>query len=393
MVLIGEGGSVVDPATLDNEGGPIEAPTPGAVAPPASLEELVERVDGQMAEELETKQNEDPDADQEEVEPAKRSKAPAGIPPALQAFVDKNYGGDWEAYIQSQHESRSEVSRLRAELEEMKSAKNKPEQVEARLKELKESDEDFQSLNQELTSVAKDWNDLGARNSKIITECVKLDRSIAMLEGKIEVADEGDKVYLRAEKAAAISEKNNLVGEHDRNERDRAALVRRHNELKRSVAARERDLRGELDAEEEREQEQKEYVEGARELFRNSFSEAATEAGLKPGSAQYNRLYSSVKAEFLMQLRRPSNQERPALTDAGVRKAVKQIVEETASTFGLNRAQRAVRLAPTKVPGAVEPVRARTPEKRTPSSEALENDAKAVKDRARRIFAEALGGR
>lgn len=234
---------------------------------PIDVRDIASEIDAQALAELEAAgDDDDPNADDDAAGEGKGKgkvaprRAPAAIDPALQDFINKNYNGNVTAFLAAQHTSREEGKRLADKVKELEgqlSGRANNRDTAAELKAVIESDEDVRALDQRITSTIENLKTLYARQDNLSKQSVTLNEKITTMTAQLPYIDDPKE---SSKMSAALTDARTqlaiIIGEFESNETKREMREDRLDTLRRDRAKLERQLKADLDAEENEKAEQ-----------------------------------------------------------------------------------------------------------------------------------------
>lgn len=394
-----------DPAGGEPTGDPGVSGGDGGTDVPADLNDLISGVEEEM---LAGDGELDPDDDGEPepgTAPASKPATAAALPPALaalQSFIESNYGGDAQKFLDAQYESRSESKRLRDELDALKNGAKTDEDRDAEVKARREQDEDIRAIESQISTIDAAIKQVGDRNTQIEQDALKLNTDIESINAELLRAPEDQRYGLERKLARAESSLARLTSEYQAN----VAMLRSDRNTKtilaRDLSKAESSLRGRIRREELEKQELADNDAQAREFYDQAFAEELKTYTVDPKSKTANVLYHSVRGILSDWLTNRGYDARP-LDYAGFRSAVQKLMGNFEEAFALKRATPGARGArPAAAPRRAAPARPgfagtrtvsgpggipRRSGKPAKSADELLDDPDSVRERANRIGA------
>lgn len=187
-----------------------------------------ETVEAEAAATTEASQAADDSNKSEESTLAEGEQSPTGRSAKLQKILDK-YNGDEDLAADSIYESWNSVSKLKKDLEEIKTHLMAPQQTGPAF----DQDPDIQGLQGEIAALDKELQFNNDQRRSLISEIDSAKTDIAVLEGQLRLADEFQKPQLAQQKLLAERELKTLLRQwtgiahsDTRLEREKSALGR-----------------------------------------------------------------------------------------------------------------------------------------------------------------------
>lgn len=364
------------PPAVDAGGEPAESPA-------QTLEDLAAEFDAENT----------PDA-KEEPETKEGTPSTSALPPSIQDYINTRYQGDAAKFVDGLYSSSSRMAELDAELKAVKAQLSARESVdpEAEFKTALDDSEDVKLIDEQLAHIKWELENTAVQSNNIIQQMGAVEKDIARLEGKIELALDVDKPALVAQKQNLETKKENLTRAfYDNEEKARKAKIEQR-QFQRSRSRAEQEVRSQM-ARKTREMEREaELTQTVLSDYNSAFAAAAAEYGLEPGSPRYNQLHTNVRLRlYEYTSARPANS--PGLDLA---EAAKIVLKEQVDVFGLT-ASKAFSKASARKVAARAPLAPRGTSVATPSRPSVSNDpqqwsAQYAKDRARQLL-QKLNGR
>lgn len=270
----------------------------------------------------------------------------------IKNYIDKNYGGDEDAFLAAQYHSREEGKRLADRVRELetKSSSAAPAQTpEQQLKAALDASTEVQSLNREIQDIDAETKTYGARQLEIGKECNAIDVKIAELRGQMAKADSDEKSSIHLEILAKENQKTSLVTEWNSNEsviktndRNRRILVR---DLQKAQDA----VKESMSEKERRERDRATTQQRTRAAFNNAVISQVKEYGLEiqrdaegklvfktPGSRVVYHSVRTQLAEWLDEL----GDDADTITSAEIGDAVRRLLTSHAEAGFIKKASK-----------------------------------------------------
>lgn len=313
--------NMVDETAADSEDSPDET-TPDEST--ESDESGASEKDGQDTDEKE------PESKDDEVDPSLKELLEKH--PNFKKLASK-YGNDLEKMANAVFGSYNSAAELNKQFKELKTLLTQKVEANSQksIDEIINEDEEVISLGKEYTKTKSDLTTLQSEYSKAITENAKLERNVARLEGKLEVAQLEDKEDIKQELNELKSQQRELKTEIKSFAKDEQVLIEKLKDLQKrgSVAAKAAKERAREKAEEqEREAEEAQQL---REQYDSSMRKEAERYGIDVDSKQFKHLLTVNHARIVTYL--------AGLPDGSpgidIKKAVEVLMTEWAEANGV----------------------------------------------------------
>lgn len=347
----------------------------------AAIEARAAEVDAELAAE---DGKEKPEEQEPEAKPTPKQRTDA-----IQRFIDSNYGGDEEAFVQSLYASRTEMSRLATELKELKTGLAKsPELLEKEDQEAVSKHPDVSRVDKAMQSLSNSQQTLETRQSALVIQWNQLGETISNLKGQIERADDLDKAQLSARLAGAEASKQSIENAFFVNKTTLDNIEFNLSELQSRKDIALQQAMAERRQQRYQESESLRIQQQAGQDFSASVLEVVKEAGIDPDSDLHSAIFHSAKSQILdmtKSLKEGQEFDIPALT--------KEIASKIVSALNLSPSKRFQQASKEKAQTVTKPTRAvSTPVIReTPTSTSQKKDADYWLKRAMKITGQSVG--
>lgn len=276
------------------------------------------------------------------IEPAPGTKEDGSATPAqaaekrrIDAFIEKNYGGDEDAFLAAQYSQREEAKRLASTVRELQEAiKNPPapRDVQAEIANALQLHPKAQSIDRRMSETDTDIKQIDREQAQLATEAGQINNKLGELNARMQVAPEEQ----RAELWAQINRAENRMSVINSEWKANAGLKRTNISLLQTLQDQREDLaeriQGQLRSQEEQSRSESANADRVRSNFDQSFEAIASQAGIDPESdlgKTFGRVVRSQVADHLDTL--PNG-----LDPAGLYKATQTIANTLMKQLGIN---------------------------------------------------------
>lgn len=264
------------------------------------------------------------------------TKAPPEAPKrsdALQRIIDEMYQGDENAFYSGFRERDNQMAKMARKVEELTSALSKSsETTEAEDKKAVAEHPDVKWVDEEMQSLAGDYQTITARQAELKKEYDDLFAKTNKLDGKYEAADDIDKSNIRAELVEARVALRGVTSEFNDNVRRLKSAERQYKDLQRRKEIAEKEALAERRQSRLRESESQEVQRVSGEQFSTTLQSEVQRFGVDYGSPLYKQIFHSVKSQLLEYM--------GSLPDGSpgvdIPEATKKLVEDTVSALNLS---------------------------------------------------------
>lgn len=267
-------------------------------------------------------------------------RAPSDDDP-VEKFIQENYGGDREAFLRGQLESRREAKRLKEENDQLKRSPRSDEPKLDRAAEVKKAEEasaEVQSLNQTITTISTRYKAIEQDQVKIVADIGKLnDRATALRAELPHIEDQKQWAQKYAELGSLQQDIVSLRSDYNNNEVRMDRLADKHDDAKDKLARARKAITDEMDAQEKQAETVARNAEATRRVFGQSFTHAIKQFGLDPvkDKARYNYVRESIRAQTWNRLDDLASEGHPGLDGSQIFDLVTRLVSEYARHNGL----------------------------------------------------------
>lgn len=271
-------------------------------------------------------------------------KAPKGADP-LDYYIETQYGGDRAAAVRGLFESRSEMSRLAAEVKDLRegvlSAAPKPTRDrDAEVKTAREASPDVQVVNQEIAAQVSRYKALEAKQLQHAQKASEIRSDIDKLNGELLSASTEEHKYSLAAKIAAKRSEFSVCEVRFENASENLDTISTENRRsQRELARLNRDVEDSLAYEESQRSSQERQGARTAQLFSASFDKHVAGYALDPktDTRRVQTLRTTVRALLAEHLEARAAAGEEGLDALALSDAVGDITASLAETFGIQK--------------------------------------------------------
>lgn len=274
-------------------------------------------------------------------DPKSATPPPAPLDPrvaATQAFVDKNYGGDWNAFLEAQYASRAENQRLKEDNERLRGGDQgrggaAPRDIAAEIKSRADQDAEVASIREQTTALDSSIQQIDTRNQHITAEYGRAQTEMESLNQQLLAAPEDQRYNLQMKMIRLENKMIALTGEFNSNTSIRDARTQTKAILSRDLRRAMDDIRGRIAQEDE--DARAEQADNARTFdhYNRAFDAELSRYDVDPKSEKARYLYQATKGILADYLQR-RGYEAPPLDANGFRDAVSKLLDAAAKSTG-----------------------------------------------------------
>lgn len=223
----------------------------------------------------------------------------------VRSFIEKNYGGDEDAFLASTYSQREEAKRLAAtvkELQEIVKNPPAPRDIAAEIKNAVASDPDAQAIDQRITAVDFRIKQIDRDQVELATSAGQVNNKIGQLEAQIQGANEEDRPRLYSELNRYRNEMRSINAEWKANSlgKDNSADLLETLRHQRGRVVRE--VREAMAREEQSKADDASKTSRIRMVYDKSYEVIATQSGIDPESdfgKSFNKVVRSQVADHI----------------------------------------------------------------------------------------------
>ena len=273
----------------------------------------------------------------------------------IDAFIDKNYGGDEEAFLAAQYSQREHGKRQDERLKELEElVRTRPEpkrDVQAEVANAIQLHPKAQSIDRRMSETDTDIKQIDREQAQLATEAGQINNKLGELNARMQVAPEEQ----RAELWAQINRAENRMSVINSEWKANAGLKRTNINLLQTLQDQREDLaeriKGQLRSQEDQVRSEEANAEHVRNVFDQSFEVIAQQIGVDVATDRGKTFYEIVKSRMADHLDRIPGGLDPAGMYRDANKIANTLVKELGLDFrGARRSNQPVTPRQTMVP-------------------------------------------